>query len=392
VSRPAKVAHLTTVDMSLRYLLLPQLEAVLAGEGEALGISASGPWVEELTTRGIRHRALASSTRSFSLVADVRAAWELWRILREERPDVLHTHNPKPGLYGRVVGRLARVPIVVNTVHGLYATPDDPVITRAIVYLLEAMAARCSDAELVQNPEDVALLRRWHLSPRAQLLGNGIDLTRFDPDRVDPAERASRRAGFGVTDDTVVIGVVGRLVAEKGYPELLEAFARLTPGRFALVCVGGSDDEKADRLDPALVARAEADGVRFLGHRDDVDALLGAFDVFVLPSHREGFPRAAMEAAAMALPIVATDVRGCREIVEPGVNGFLVPVHDPAALAGALEAMADPGLRFRFGSGSRRRAVERFDEREVVRRVLECYRAVARRKRRALTFGVAPGR
>ena len=389
MTRPAKVAHLTTVDMSLRYLLLPQLRAVVDGGGEVVGISAAGPWVDDLAAAGGRHRALASSTRSFSLLADLRAAVELWRILREERPDVLHTHNPKPGLYGRIVGRLARVPVVVNTVHGLYATPDDPRAKRAVVYALEAIAARCSDAELVQNPEDTALLRRLRVSPRARLLGNGVDLGRFDPGSVDPHARARLRREWEVADDVVVVGVVGRLVAEKGYPELFDAMARLDPGRFVLVCVGGTDDAKADRLDPVRVAAARAAGVRFLGHRDDVAELLSAFDVFVLPSHREGFPRAAMEAAAMGLPVVATDTRGCREIVDPGINGVLVPVGDAAAIATALDALDDAARRRSWGEASRARAQRHFDERAVVARVLDAYRTVFARKSLDLTVGVS---
>ena len=112
--------------MSLALLLEAQLDAVVAAGGEAIGISAPGPFVAAIERRGVRHVPLAASTRGWSPWSDLRAAAELWRILRRERPTVLHTHNPKPGLYGRVVGRLAGVPIVVNTVHGLYATPDDP--------------------------------------------------------------------------------------------------------------------------------------------------------------------------------------------------------------------------------------------------------------------------
>ena len=136
---------------------------------------------------------------------------------------MLHTHNPKPGVYGRIVGRLARVPIVVNTVHGLYAQETDPLRRRLPVYALEAIAARCSDAELLQNSEDLALMERLHLTRRARLLGNGVDLTRFDPAAISADERRSIRASFGAHDDQVVIGCVGRLVAEKGYPELFEA-------------------------------------------------------------------------------------------------------------------------------------------------------------------------
>ncbi len=141
---------------------------------------------------------------------------------------MLHTHNPKPGLYGRIVGRAARVPIVVNTVHGLYATEDDPLAKRALVYGLEAIAARCSDAELFQNPEDLALMQRLHCTRRARLLGNGVDLDALRPDAVlATAARAALRSELGADDETILVGAVGRLVAEKGYPELFEAMERL---------------------------------------------------------------------------------------------------------------------------------------------------------------------
>ena len=218
-----RVAHLTTVDMSLRLLVFPQLKAVIDAGGTAYGISSVGPYVPDLEAEGIIHLPLESSTRSMNVLADLRAAIELWRILRSHEIDVLHTHNPKPGLYGRVVGRLAGVPIVVNTVHGLYATEDDSILKRGIVYFLEAIAARFSDAELAQNPEDVDLMSRYRITvrKRMKLLGNGVDLRRFDPDRVDPAARTRLRAEWGVGDDTIVIGIVGRLVAEKGFPRVV---------------------------------------------------------------------------------------------------------------------------------------------------------------------------
>jgi glycosyltransferase involved in cell wall biosynthesis len=376
---PVTVAHLTTVDMSLRFLVLAQLRAVRDRGGRAIGISAPGPWVAELEAEGIEHFPLLSSTRAMNLGSDARAARELWHIVKREHVDVLHTHNPKPGLYGRVVGRAARVPIVVNTVHGLYATEDDSALKRAVVYALEGIAARCSDAELFQNPEDLALMERLHLTRRARLLGNGIDLGRFDPARFSSDERAAVRAELGADDDTVLVGAVGRLVAEKGYPELFDAVVAL-PDQFRLVVVGGMDPEKPDSLTPAVIERAEAHGVQLLGHRDDVDRLYAAMDVFVLASHREGFPRAAMEASAMALPVVATDVRGCREVVVPGVTGTLVPVRDPAALTAALLALGDASTRSRMGAAARSQAVAHFDERRVVETVLESYREAARAK------------
>lgn len=375
---PRKVAHLTTVDASLRYLLLAQLDAVSAAGWEAVGISAPGPEVAGLEARGIRHRALASSTRSMSLWADLRAARELWAVLREERPDVLHTHNPKPGLYGRVLGRLAGVPRVVNTTHGLYAVPGDPILKQAAVYLLEWMASRFSHVELCQSPEDEAFMRTWRIVPRRKLrlLGNGVDLDRFQPGAMSLAERTRLRQSLGFDDDDIVVGCVSRLVSEKGVPELVAAVALLGPP-FRLLHVGARDEAKADALGPGWVAEAEAAGVVLAGHRTDVDRLYHAMDVFCLPSHREGFPRAAMEAAACGLPVVATDIRGCRQVVDTGITGQLVPVRDPQALASAIGAYADAVCRSDHGRASRAKAEREFDEQVVVARVMASYPAEA---------------
>jgi glycosyltransferase involved in cell wall biosynthesis len=381
-----RVAHLTTVASSLRYLLLPQLRSVrdLPGGAESIGISADGDDVKVLEAEGIHHIALGSSTRSMNPLADLKAARELWQILRREQIDVLHTHNPKPGLYGRVVGRLARVPIVVNTNHGLYATEGDSRLKRTIVLALEAVAARFSDAELLQNPEDLELLTKRHVYPpkRSTLLGNGIDLQRFRPGAVPDDVRAARRAEIGADDETVVVGMVGRLVVEKGYRELFAAAKALGPG-YKVVAIGPDDPEKADAMDRAEIAAAEAAGVVFLGQREDVDALYAAMDLFVLPSYREGFPRAAMEAAASGLPIVATDVRGCRQVVDDEVTGLLVPVRDAEALTEAIKVLGrDPSLRSTMGKAAVERAIDEFDERRVVQIVLDTYRRVAARKNR----------
>jgi len=377
-----KVAHLTTVDLSLRYLVFPQLEATRDLGWETAGISASGPWVAEIESAEIRHIPLASSTRGMNLVADARAASELWGILRREHFDILHTHNPKPGLYGRVLGRIAGVPIVVNTVHGLYAAPDDSLAKRGLVYLLEGIASRFSDAELVQSSEDVKTMKRLRLAPRNHIrhLGNGVSLDKFTPNRVDGERRAALRSEIGATDNSIVVGAVGRLVAEKGYPELFEAAAELGD-EYVVVCIGPDDRDKSDALPAAMIEEASLAGIRFLGMRTDVDELYGAMDMFILPSHREGFPRSAMEAAASGLPVIATDIRGCRDVVQDGVNGYLIPVRDPEAISAAITRLgSDPELRDSMGTRGRARAREDFDESRVVQRVLSTYRRVSRRK------------
>jgi len=315
--------------------------------------------------------------------ADLLAIGELHRLFRRLAPDIVHTHNPKPGLYGRIAAGTARVPVVVNTVHGLYALPGDDWRKRAVVYSLERTASVFSDAELVQNPEDLVTLRRLLREPTSKLtlLGNGVDLDRFGRDRFDdPSEAAAVRgrirAELGASDTTVVVGAVGRLVLEKGYAELLEAWEAVHRDHpdAMLVIAGPVDHAKADAVPPALIERAERSGVRFLGMRGDVEDLYLGLDIYALASHREGFPRSAMEAAASGLPIVATDIRGCRQVVDHGRTGLLMPVRSPVALAEALgRLVADDELRRRMAATAVHKARADFDQQRVIERTLATY-------------------
>ena len=375
---PPTVVHVATVDMSLELLLGPQLEAIAAAGYRVIGASAPGPYVEALARRGIEHVPLDHATRAMAPVKDARALAELVALFRRLRPAIVHTHTPKPGIYGRLAARLARVPVVVNTVHGLYALPDDPWPKRAMVYGLERLAASCSDAELLVSPEDLPTLRRLRVpAERVTVMGNGIDLERFDPAAVPADERAAARRELGaVTDDDVVVGLVGRLVREKGYPEVFAAAARLRP-RFPnlrVAVVGPDEPDKADSLTAADRRAAERAGVRFLGARDDVVRLYAGMDMHVLASHREGFPLSPMEASAMGVPVVATDIRGCRQAVEDGVTGLLVPSRDPVALADAIARLAsDRAERLRLGAAARRKAQGAFDHRRSIDMVLATY-------------------
>ena len=287
----------------------------------------------------------------------------------------MHTHNPKPGVLGRLAARAAGVPVVVNTVHGLYALPEDRWAKRAVVYGLERLAGSCSDAELLQNPEDLAVLRRMGV-PHAKLsvLGNGVDLTRFDPASVDATARTRIRASLGIGDATVVVGLVGRLVWEKGYATVFEAAEAMSDRDCRFVVVGPEEPDKPGAVTAADRAEAERHGVVFLGRRDDMVDIYSAFDVHVLASHREGYPRSAMEASAMGLPVVATNIRGCRQVVADGVSGTLFEVDDARGLVDALTPLvADEVRRTRMGEAARRRAVEHFDDRDVINTTLRIY-------------------
>ena len=376
-ARP-RLVHVTTTDMSLDWLLGPQLRAFADAGYDVVGMSAAGPHVANLTAMGIRHVAVPAFTRSTNPLQDVRAFWQLLVLLRRLRPDIVHTHNPKPGILGRIAGRLLRVPLVVNTQHGLYAQPTDRRRRRWPVYAAERIAAAFSHAELVQNPEDVlTLVEVLHVpARRVHLLGNGIDLQRFSPEAVPPGTRERLRAEWGIGEGEVVCGVVGRLVREKGIVELLLAAhtLRRTGSLARFVIVGPADSDKADAVDPAVIEQARADGVVFAGQRSDMPECYSAMDVFVTASWREGFPRAAMEAAAMGLPTVATDIRGNRQVIVDGVTGVLVPVRDDQALGRAVATVSAHRLFDREQIIHHARAT--FDQRRLLDITLAVYRSL----------------
>jgi glycosyltransferase involved in cell wall biosynthesis len=378
-----RLVHVTSADISLALLLGPQLRAFADAGMEVIGVSAPGPFVDQLTSWGITHVALDHATRSVAVGQDVLALVELERLFRRLRPDIVHTHNPKPGLYGRIAARTAGVPGIVNTVHGLYAAPEDPWLRKSVVYTLERIAATCSDVELFQNPEDLEVMRRLGVpAGHLVLLGNGIDLDRFRSVRTPEASARARRA-LGVDDSAIVVGTVGRLVWQKGFRELFAAARHLRSLRddVVFVVVGPEDTAKGDALGPEDIAEARAIGnLVFTGHRDDVEDLYAGFDMYALPSYREGFPRSAMEAAACGVPVIATDIRGCRQVVSDGQSGLLVPLHDPARLAAAIEELVvDPALRKQMGTAGRLKAEAEFDERAVVSKTMDAYERVLER-------------
>jgi glycosyltransferase involved in cell wall biosynthesis/ribosomal protein S18 acetylase RimI-like enzyme len=382
---PLRVAHITTIDLSLKFLLLDQMKALQASGYELTGISAPGPWVAHLEDAGIRHIPWTSSSRSWGVRGDAHAFAELAAILRRERFDLVHTHNTKPGILGRMLARSVGVPAVVNTVHGLYASPVDRPAKKLPVLALERLAVFASDLELYQSEEDLQWARRIGLlgNTRGVLIGNGIDLERFDPSQVPAARRIEVRRQLGIPEQALVVGTVARMVAKKGIREFFAVARRLREEypdvRF--VAVGGVDPQKSDAL-MAGELEAARDDVIITGWQADARDLTASMDVFVLASWwGEGKPRSAMEAAALGKPLVVTDVRGCREVVSDRVQGFVVPPRDAGALAaGVQKLLDDPELRITYGEAARRRALTEFDQRRVFELVVEEYRSLAARK------------
>jgi len=376
-----RVAHLTTVDMSLALLLSTELEVDVAAGHAVFGISAPGPYVGRVTDLGVSHVSVPTLGRSWAPLADARAFFELFRALRRLNLDVLHTHTPKAGVMGRIAGRLAGVPVVVNTCHGLWARPEDRLLKRVLVYGAEALAIRFSDFELFQNAQDAHTLRHFLKPGSWQVVGNGIDLQRFRP---DPEGRRMVRAELGIADDELLVGTIGRRVREKGLAEFVDAARMITGGRagrhekVTFIWVGPADDTDVAADVP------HHDAVRFIGERTDMPAVYSALDVFVLASYREGFSRAAMEAAACGVPMVLTDIRGCREIGRDGEHLLLVQAGDAGALkVGIARLLTDPTLRHTLAEAARRQALEHFDQRKIAAASLETYRRVLRAREEA---------
>ena len=366
-----RVAHLTTVDMSLALLLGTELAEDVAAGHHVFGISAPGPYVKRVEELGVTHVPVSSFTRSWNLRSDLAAFVELYRTIRRLKLDVLHTHTPKAGVMGRIAGRLAGVPVVVNTCHGLWARKEDPFLKRAFVYGAEGLAARFSDFELFQNAQDLETLKPALKRGRALVVGNGVDLERFQRDLEG---RRRVRAEWGIGDDEILVGTIGRRVREKGLAEFAEAAHRLGD-RATFVWVGPQDDTDSATHVP------HEDAVRFVGERSDMPAVYSALDVFVLSSYREGFSRASMEAAACGAPMVLTDIRGCREIGTDGEHLLLVTPQDGAALTAGLGGLLDdPALRTRLGAAALDRAHAEFDQREIARMSLDAYAQVAHAK------------
>jgi len=368
-----KICQLCAVDFTLYHFLLPLMEGMRNAGHDVFAVCSEGPLIPKIEARGYRVMRVPIA-RSYSLTRHLRAIRELTRLFRQERVDIVHVHTPVAALIGRIAARLAGIRRVVYTAHGFYFHERMPLLQRALHVALEWFAGRLTDVLFTQSSEDADTARTLGLCRTRSIhaIGNGVDPHRFRP--VSDRERAATRERIGTSPGAVVIAVIGRLVAEKGYPELFNAMRHVDAelwvigGRLASDHASGiSTAITATEQDPVLSAR-----IRFLGYRDDIPRLLAAADIFTLPSHREGMPRSIIEAMMTGLPVVATDIRGSREEVVEGETGFLVPVGDASALAGALRRLAgDAALRKQLGAAGHARAIDLYDESKVVRRQLD---------------------
>ncbi len=387
-----KLAVAANVPESFRMLVRAQLDAARAAGFDVHCVSGPGAYLAELARDGFPIHEVPL-TRLVRPAEDVRALAALVRLFRRERFDIVHTHTPKTALLGQLAARLARVPRIVNTVHGLLSHDGVPMPRHAALAVVDHVTCALSSAVLSQSREDVerALARRMCRPSRIRHLGQGIDLARFDRARVLAAGKDALRARLGLPTTALVIAMIARFTREKGYPEFLTMARGLARSRADVhFLVVGTSIRERDAVQITPSAQGLKGRLTVLVDRNDMPEIYAAADLVVLPTHREGFPRSLVEASAMGVPVVSTQIRGCREAVVDGETGLLVPPGDVQALADAVAALvADPARRLRMSETAARRARVEFDERRVCERVLALYADLLAPRRTSFAMAAA---
>lgn len=343
---------------------------------EVVMVSPPGKYGPRLEADGFRWIPLDMRRRSLNPLREARTVLALADIYRSEKPELVHHFTLKCIIYGGIAARLAKVPAAVHAVAGLgYVFASQRLRTRLLLRplvrrLLRAVFNQPGAAVIVQNSDDLGFVTALGLSPRthvALIRGSGVDTSRF------------RQSTRDASTDPVTILFVGRLLFDKGIVDFVEMASRChgearTGLRFLVA--GEPDPGNPASVPPAQLDQWKQQGiVEFLGHVEDMAALLARSDIVVLPSRSEGAPRSLIEAAACGIPLVATDVPGCREVVRDGLNGYLVPLHDIDALTAAvLRLVRDGELRRRMGEAGREFVLQNLDEEIVFERTVGVYR------------------
>ena len=337
---------------------MASLLPALRGFDVTVAAHGDGPLREAAASAGVRFVALSHVRRAINPWRDLAGLLELVRLMRRERPDILHASSSKAGVLGRVAATLARVPIRVFTVHGWAFAANAGAVSRAYRWADRLTRPLTTVTICVSETERAAgLAARTCDEDKTVVIPNAVDV-RVAP-RANPVRPTPR------------ILAVGRLKAPKDFLTLIRSL-RAVRAPFEAMIVGDGPDRV--QLEDEIRARGLSEQVRLAGERSDVPELLAASDVFVLPSRSEGMPVSVLEAMAAGLPVVASRVGGLAEQVVDGETGLLVQPGDPAELAAALErVLTDPSMRLRLGATGRARAEQAFDVDRFRRAHLELY-------------------
>lgn len=380
-----KLIRITTVPLSLKVLLKGQLRFMASNGFDVKGVSSEGEELREVhENEGIAVEAITMS-RKITPFQDLKSLWEMWNFLRKEKPQIVHTHTPKAGIIGMLAARLAGVPHRLHTVAGLplmEATGTKRKILNFVEKLTYSSATRVYPNS--KGLYDFILQNNFTQSNKLKIIANGssngIDTAFFSPDQVTEIERVTLREKLNIQPDDFVFVFVGRIVSDKGINELIKAFSELQaaennePAGIKLLLVGGLEND-LDPLNPETLAEINQNkDIISVGFQQDVRSFFAIADALVFPSYREGFPNVVMQAGAMGLPSIVSDINGCNEIIIEGENGLIIPSKNVEKLKEKMLTLAkDKNLYTKLKGNSRRMIENRYEQSVVWNALLEEY-------------------
>ncbi len=339
-----KLIRITTVPQSLRGLLKGQLNYMSNNGFEVIGVSSPGEALNDVKkNEGVKTVGI-EMTRSITPIQDLKALVQLIQLFRKEKPQIVHTHTPKAGIVGMLGAKLAGVPIRLHTVAGL-PLMEEKGIKRKILDFVEKLTYACA-TKVYPNSKglyDFILENKFTSTEKLKVIGkgssNGIDTEEFNPSVVQEITKENLRISLGINKNDFIFLFVGRLVKDKGVNELVNAFQELNKRykNIHLVLVGRYEDDLDPLQNKTMKSIKTNPNIHAVGYKHNVIDYFGFADVLTFPSYREGFPNVVMQAASMQLNAIVSDINGCNEIIENGVNGWIVDVKNEIALREKME-------------------------------------------------------
>jgi N,N'-diacetylbacillosaminyl-diphospho-undecaprenol alpha-1,3-N-acetylgalactosaminyltransferase len=375
-----KIAIISTVDF-VPWQFRSEFIATLVYNGhEVTVISSKGPYVERLQAIGAKHIAIPLN-RFISPLTDVLYLFRLYFTLRNIKPDIVYAMTAKPIFCGTIIAKFTGHSQVYSIYGGIgfCNSKGGGFISRFIklfALIILRIGAKFTDGFVFQNYEDLDIFIKNKIVTKENSIvvnGSGVNLNEFSIECVDQQKVANIRQELGVKDNDILVVMISRISKSKGVSEYIEASQKFNDldGQIKFIHVGSHEKGSLDRITKKQIKKTFL--FQQIGFRTDIREIIAASDIVVLPSyHREGIPNSLLEGLAMKKPIVTTDNVGCREVVDDGVNGFLVPVRNSIALAIAIRKLVnDPELRIKMGKAGYEKAKQRFDVKSVNKSILE---------------------